>query len=71
MMFTLKTASIALRKAAAIEGIRSGHWSPITDRHDGPSRKVAIVTNGRRTIELVQSDLDYADAKPWSEIGRQ
>lgn len=67
-MFDLKNAGVALRKAAALNGIKTGQYEPITDQFDGPSRLVARVTDGKKTVEMTQGDLDYAYHLTWKEI---
>lgn len=72
-MMKLKTAGIALRKAAALRGIRTGTWSPFFDHEAQPPHNiVAIVTdedgNGTR---FASGDLDYADHFTWDEISER
>lgn len=70
-MFDLKTAGIALRKAAALEGIAAGEWEPITDHIDGPGKLVARVnkmTYPQKSLTFCQGDLEYADHLSWREI---
>ena len=71
-MFNLNTASLAVRKAAALEGIRSGQFEPVSNPQ-GHSHEdvVARVTNGKRTIELTRTDVDYAGQLPWSDVNRK
>lgn len=68
MSFNLKTAALNIRKAAAIEGIRSGTWEPVFDPNGGPGAVIAKVSNGRKEIEIRRWQADYADSKTWSEI---
>lgn len=69
-MMDIKTAGIALRKAAALRGIRTGTWLPFFDHEAQPSHNiVAIVTDedGNDT-RFASKDLDYADHFTWDEI---
>lgn len=69
MSYNLKTATIAIRKAAALQGIRSGTYEPVFDPvATGPEEKIAIVSNSRKTITLTVGDITYAAWVPWRKI---
>ena len=68
-MFNLKTASIGIRKAAYMAGVRSGKWQPIHDGSDGFDSGVAeVVNNSGKSVKISRGDLDYANGLSWSEI---
>lgn len=69
-MFNLNNASEAIRKAAAIEGIRSGRFEPVFSPSNGPEAVIARVTNGRKTIEITSGDAAYAGHLTWREVKR-
>ena len=70
-MFNLSTASQGIRKAAAMQGIRSGQWESVFDHEtEGYEAKVAKVTNGKKTVVLTSGDVAYADSRTWEEINR-
>jgi len=70
-MFNLKTASEGIRKAAALAGIKSGEWEPITDFSENDAdRKVARVRGNRKDITLTRGDTLYAEAQTWRQINR-
>lgn len=69
-MFNLKNASTKMRKAAALQGIRTGTFEPIFDPTNGPSQQLAKVSNGRKTITITNGDVTYADHLTWKEISR-
>jgi hypothetical protein len=68
MSFNLNTASTSLRKAAALQGIQSGEWSPVFDPTHGTEQKIATITDGERTITITTGDQAYADHLTWKEI---
>lgn len=67
-MFDLRFASINVRKAAAIRGIRNGLYRPISDY-----KTVAVVTddNGEKETEITQGNAEYASQFTWREIKKQ
>lgn len=67
-MFNLNNASQAIRKAAALQGIRSGQFEPVFSPNNGSESVIARVTNGRKTIEITSGDALYADHLTWREI---
>lgn len=67
-MFNLKTATMSIQKAAALQGITSGMWSPITDHKPGPEQKLAEVSDGRKTIIITAGDVEYVSRLTWKEI---
>lgn len=68
MSFNLSDATTAIRKAAALQGIRSGSYEPIFDPTRGPEQKLAVVSNGRKTVTITNGDANYADRLTWKEI---
>lgn len=68
MSFKLSTASTAVRKAAALQGIRTGNYEPVFDPTRGLEQKLATVTNGRKTVTITNGDATYADHLTWKEI---
>jgi hypothetical protein len=72
-MPTLQTASIEIRKAAAIQGIRTGQYEPIfhPDNCTRGSDLVAIVSNSKREIRIDFDDVQAAFCLTWNEINKQ
>lgn len=69
MSYNLKTATIAIRKAAAMYGIRTGKYELVFDpAATGPEEKIATVTNGRKTVTLTVGDITYADFLTWRKV---
>lgn len=66
-MFDLKTASLALRKAAAVAGIKSGKWEPVSSDRDIDAMEddavVARVSNRNHPdgIEITAFEIRYAE----------
>ena len=73
-MFNLKDASIAMRKAAAINGIKSGMWEPFFDSRDNgnPESILAKVYNKNYPdgIEITEGECYCALFYTWEEIER-
>lgn len=67
----LKTASEGIRKAAALQGIYSGKWSPRFDPHNqGDTEVVATVCNRNHPdgIKILQGEAENALCYTWREI---
>ena len=64
-MFNLKTASMGIRKAAYIKGIRDGEWSPIS--HNG-NVATDVSKNGKKEIVIHRDEIEYAIELSWAEI---
>ena len=70
-MFDLRTASEGIRKAAAMSGIKSGKWEPVTDTESqGDLATVAKVYNKNFPdgIQIVQGEMENALDYTWKEI---
>jgi len=69
-MFNLKNASMNIRKAAAIQGIKSGKYEAINhpDNCTTATDLVAIVSNTKRTINVNYGDIQMAHCLTWAEI---
>lgn len=69
MSFNLKNASIGLRKASWLQGVKSGTYEPVFDHRGGPEAVVAKVTdNSGRVTEIRSGDVEYAQAQTWAQI---
>lgn len=69
-MIKLTHASIGIRKAAALQGIRTGEFEPVfhSDNCSDGSDLVAIVQNQRKQIKIDYDDIRAAVCLSWSEI---
>lgn len=64
-MFNLKTASIEIRKIAALSGIKSGRWEPVSSGSSPDSLVmrglgdsiIARVENKNKSIEITAQEL--------------
>lgn len=70
-MFDLKSASIEIRKAAAIQGIRSGkiEFFSHPDNCNNDSDVVAYVENKRKQVKISYNDIQIASCYTWKELG--
>jgi hypothetical protein len=72
-MFDLKYASINLRKAASLEGIRSDRgnawYKPVTDNEGGVK---AVVGDNKHPdgINITVFDIEYAAQHSWDDLKR-
>ncbi len=71
-MFDLSTASISIRKAAALNGVWSGKWEPVFDPADNghPGAVVAKVYNKNHPdgIEILEGEAAHALDYTWDEL---
>ena len=64
----LSVASQNFRKAAAIQGVRSGEVEFISDPLDGPDKVLGKAWNSRKSVTIRAGDVAYARAFTWREI---
>jgi hypothetical protein len=70
-MFNLNTASEGIRKAAALQGIKSGKWEPVFDADNQPDTGIIARVYNRNFpdgIEILGGDAENALAYTWREI---
>lgn len=73
-MFDLSTASINVRKAAALQGCRSGKWEPINSGYDatvdsdGDTQIVCQIHNRNGVYVITQRDINESSQYTWKEI---
>ena len=70
-MFNLNEASEGIRKAAAIVGLKSGKWEPVTDlESQGDLAVIAKVYNKNfpEGIQILQGQMENAINYTWKEI---
>jgi hypothetical protein len=69
-MFDLIHASLEVRKAAALQGVRSGQFEPIhhPDNCSQPDDLVCKVENSRKQIFISYEDVQAALCLTWQEI---
>ncbi len=69
-MFDLMHASLEVRKAAAMQGVRSGQFEPIfhPDNCSQPDDLVCMVENTRKKIRISYEDVQAAFCLTWQEI---
>lgn len=72
-MPNLQTASIEIRKAAALQGIMSGEFELIhhPDNCTDGTELVAIVSNSKREIRIDFDDVRAAFCLTWNEINKK
>ena len=70
MPYLQNNASLALRKAAHLAGIRGNwQWSPLTDHINPPPHNyVAEIHHGPHTYKVTAGDVTAADAMTWEEV---
>lgn len=70
MAFQKNNASLALRKAAHLAGIRGNwQWSWVTDTiNPQPHNIVAEIYHGPHTHKVTSGDITYADAMTWEDV---
>jgi hypothetical protein len=73
-MFNLSTASMSVRKAAALNGVLDGKVEFVQNQEstvDPDERLVAQIHHGEEVLEIYQGDLNIANLYTWSEIRDQ
>lgn len=70
MSFQKNNASLALRKAVHLAGIRGNwHWSPVNDTvNPAPHNYIAEISHGPHAYMVTSGEVTYADAFTWDEI---